>query len=178
MDGLSATQQKAGEGAGPGKCGVGRQGRKHPAAGRWQGFVWDAGPTAARGLLGVHDSAFGTGSCLCSRAVPARHCSRVASRSARRGPRPPGLPSPVPASCHPQFHMSLFSLTFSNNPKNMWLTSETTHLFPVAKSRPRVTYCKALFLPDSNPYWSLLKSCVQFFHNCPHSNRGRQPTKH
>lgn len=32
---------------------------------------------------------------------------------------PPGLPSPVPASCHPQFHMSLFSLTFSNNPKNM-----------------------------------------------------------
>lgn len=86
--------------------------------------------------------------------------------------------SAVAASCHPQFHMSVFSLTFSNNTKSIWLTSETTHLFLAAKTRPRVTYCKVLFPPDSDLYWSLLKSCVQFFHNCPHSDYGRQPVKH
>ena len=101
-----------------------------------------------------------------------RHGGRLLSHRTRKEI------SAMAASCHPQFHMSVFSLTFSNNTKNMWLTSETTHLFLAAKTRPRVTYCKALFPPDSNPYWSLLKSCVQFFHNCPHSNHGRQPIKH
>lgn len=104
--------------------------------------------------------------------LPGRHGGRLLS------PRMWREIGAVAASCHLQFHMSEFSLTFSNNTKNMWLTSETTHLFLAAKTRLRVTYCKALFPPDSDPYWSLLKSCVQFFHNCPHSNHGRQPIKH
>lgn len=86
--------------------------------------------------------------------------------------------SAVAASCQLQFHMSVFLLTFSDSTKDIWLTTETTHLFLAAKTRPWVTYCKALFPPDSDLYWSLLKSCVQFFHNCPHSGYGRQPIKH
>lgn len=103
---------------------------------------------------------------------PRRHRGRLLSH------RPWREIGAVAVSCHPQFHMSVFLLTFSNNTENMWLTSEITHLFLAAKTRPRVTYCKTLFPPDSDPYWSLLKSCVQFFHNCPYSNHGRQPIKH
>lgn len=119
MDGLSAASRRQGRELGLGSVGLGDGEETDPLLGDGKGLCGGAGPAAAQGLLGVHNSAFGTGSCLRSRPVPARRCSRILSRSARRGSRPPGLPSPVPASCHPQFHMSLFSLTFSNNPKNM-----------------------------------------------------------
>lgn len=55
--------------------------------------------------------------------LPGRHRGRLLSPGMWRGI------SAVAASCHLQFHMSEFSLTFSNNTKNMWLTSEKTHLF-------------------------------------------------
>lgn len=113
MDGLSAASRRQGRELDLGSVGLGDGEETDPLLGDGKGLFGAAGPAAARGLLGVHDSAFGTGSCLCSRAVPARRCSRIVSRSAQRGSRPPR--AAIPCTCFlspPISHVTILANLF------------------------------------------------------------------
>lgn len=114
MDGLSAASRRQGRELDLGSVGLGDGEETDPLLGDGKGLCGGAGPAAARGLLGVHDSAFGTGSCLRSRAVPARRCSRIVSRSARRGSRPPPRAA-IPCTCFlspPISHVTILANLF------------------------------------------------------------------